>query len=410
MHTTRNYVIKRILAQFQFISETINLLLTNKMENISSLLERYFSGQNKGVILFFDVDEIASLINYFLEKEDSTNLNKIIELGYELHPDDINFKIALCKTLIVTEDFNSALKLIDEDDIKGNKDIDLIRIECLCELYRLNEALDLVNDLGNKGSSYFEEATEHMACVLNDIEKYQKEASCFIQDYLSIFPDNFVLKSELCLNHELSGNTKEALELCNNLIDEDPYSAEIWYMQGRLFSLCADFEKAIDSLDFAISCAKDNKELEYEIKFTKALFLYKNENYEKAISCYNELVSHEEFEASQVDPYLADCYISIDDYEKAYKILKEIIGNEDLDDEVSVLGNFIYCCIETDRKDEAIEILGEALKRFPHSILDYISTLNMIKSQHSEILTGKEKIIYPSELARNYINSSFHNN
>ena len=263
------------------------------MENISSLLERFFSAHNKGVNSFFDVDEIASLINYFLEKEDNTNLNNIIELGYELHPDDINFKIALCKTLIITEDYNSALKLIEEDDIKGNKDIDFIRIECYCELERINEAARLIDKIAIKDHQYLEEAIEHMACVLNDIEKYQREANQFIQEALVMYPDNFVLKSELCLNYELSGNTKDALDLCNKLIDEDPYSSEIWFMQGRLFSLCADFEKAIDSLDFAISCAKDNKELEYEIKFTKALFLYKNENYEKAIDCYNELVSHE---------------------------------------------------------------------------------------------------------------------
>ena len=380
------------------------------MEKISSLLERFFSAQNKGVISFFDVEEIASLINYFLEKEDNTNLNNIIELGYELHPDDINFKIALCKTLIVTEDYNSALKLIEEDDISGNKDIDFIRIECYCELERINEAARLIDKIAIKNHHYLEEAIEHMACILNDIEKYQREALTFIQEALIMYPDNFILKSELCLNHELSGNTKEALDLCEKLIDEDPYAAEIWYMQGRLYSLCADFEKAIDSLDFAISCASDNKELEYEIKFTKALFLYKNDNFEKAITCFNELVLHEEFDDSQVDPFLADCYIYNDDYEKAYKILKNIIGNEDLDDEVSVLGNFIYCCIETDRKDEAIEVLADALKRYPHSILDHLSTLNLIKSQETEILSENEKIIYPKELVRNYINSSLHNN
>ena len=380
------------------------------MENISSLLERFFSSQNNGIISFFDVDEIASLINYFLEKDDSVNLNNIIELGYELHPDDLNFKIALCKTLIIMEDYNSALKLIEEDNIKENKEIDLIRLECFCELERYNDANGLIDELTIKDSPYLEEAIEHMACVLNDIEKYQEKAYTFITHVLAMFPDNFVLKSELCLNHELSGKTKEALDLCSELIDEDPYSAEIWFMQGRLYSTCADFEKAIDSLDFALSCSNDNKELEYEIKLTKAFFLYKNENYENAINCYKELSTYDEFDSLQVNPNLADCYICVDDYENAYKILKQIIGNEDLDDEVSIYGNYIYCCIETDRKDEAIEVLGDTLKRFPHSILDYISTLNMMKNQQTEEFSRKEKIIFPSELARNYINCSFHNN
>ena len=380
------------------------------MENTSSLLERFLSAQKNGSISYFDVDEIASLINYFLEKDDTENLNNIIELGYKLHPDDINFKIALCKTLTVMEDFSSAIKLIEEDDIKGSKEIDFIRIECYCELERYDEATGLIDNLTVKNSSYLEEAIEHMACVLNDIEKYQEKAYGFIQHALTMFPDSFGLKSELCLNYELRGNTKDAIELCRKLIDEDPYSVEVWYMLGRLYSLCADFVKAVDSLDFAITCADNNSELEYEIKLTKAFCLYKNESYDKAINCFNELRSYDEFISSQVDPFLAECYMSIDEYENAYKILKQLIGQEDLDDEVSVYGNFIFCCIETDRKDEAIEVLGETLKRFPRSVLEYISTLNIMKNQQSDIYYGKENIIFPGELARDYISNSIHNN
>ena len=380
------------------------------MEDISSLLERFLSAQKNGITTYFDVDEIASLINYFLEKDDADNLKAMIELGYELHPDDINFQIALCETLVTMEDFDSALRLIEENDIEGGKDIDLIRLECFCELDRYDEALLLIDNLAVNNCPYLEDAVTHMACVLNDLEKYHENSFGFIQRALTMFPDNFMLKTELCFNYEIHGNTKEALDLCRDLIDEDPYSAELWFMQGRLFSICADFAKAVDSFDFAIACVKNNTELEYEIKLTKAFCLYKNENYDKAICCYNELISYEEFENSLVAPHLAECYININEYEKAYNILKYLIGDEELEDEVSVYGNFIYSCIETDRRSEAIEVLGDALKLFPQSILEYISSLNIMKNQIPEKFTGKENIIYPSELARIYISSSIHNN
>ena len=380
------------------------------MENISSLLERFLSAQKNGSIAYFDVDEIALLINYFLEKDDADNSKSMIELGYELHPDDINFKIALCQTLVAMEDFDSAIRLIEEDNIVDGIDIDLIRLECYCELDRYDEAIKLIDDLTAKNCSYLEDAITHTACILNDSEKYQENAYSFIQHALTMFPDSFLLKSELCFNYELRGNTKEALELCRTLIDEDPYSAEIWYMQGRLYSLFAEYEKAVDSFDFAITCAEEKSELEYEIKLTKAFCLYKNGSYDTAICCYKELSSYDEFDNINVTPYLAECYISMNEYDKAYDVLKYLIGNEDIEDEVSVYGNFIYSCIETNRKNEAIEVLGEALKRFPHSILEYISTLNITKNQLPEIITGKDNIIYPSELARKYISSSLHNN
>ena len=373
-------------------------------------MERFLSSQKNGLTPYFDVDEIVLLINYFLEKDDATNLNAMIELGYEIHPDDINFKTALCQTLVSMEDFDSAIKLIEENEIEGDKDTDLIRLECYCELDRYDEAIRLIDDLTAKNCSYLEDAITHMSCVLNDIDKYQENAYSFIQHALTMYPDSFMLKSELCFNYELRGNTKEAMDLCKELIDEDPYSAEMWYMQGRLYSICADFEKAVDSFDFAITCISDNSEMEYEIKLTKAFCLYKNESYDMAICCYKELTAYDEYDDSIVAPCLAECYININEYENAYNMLKYLVGNKELEDEVSVYGNFIYSCIETDRKNEAIEVLGDALKRFPHSILEYISTLNIIKNQFPDMLTGKENIIYPGELARTYISSSIHNN
>lgn len=380
------------------------------MDQISFLLERFLSAQKDGLTSYFDVDEIVSLINHFLENDDIDQLKIAIELGYELHPDDIQFKVALCRTLAAMGEYKSALQLIDEINIHDDKEIDLTRIECYCELNRYDEASKLIDDLIAKNVSYLEDAIVHMACILNDIDAYQNNAYHFIQEAQIRFPDNFTLKSELCYNFELRGNTKEALLLCKELIDEEPFAAEVWYMQGRLFSVCADFEKAVESFDFAITCMDQNPELEYEVMLMKAYCLYKNMNYDKAIACYQELMSHIEYVRTQIDPYLAECYIHINEYEKAYQVLKEIMHDKGLDDEVSVYGNFIYCCIETDRKKEAVEVFGEALKRFPHSILEYISTLNIIKNQQPDIYTGKENLIFPGELARKYLSNHYHNN
>lgn len=380
------------------------------MDNISLLLERFLLTQKDGLPTYFDVDEIVALINYFLDIDDTANLKSAIELGYQLHPDDLHFKIALCRTLISMDDFQSALKLIEEIDSKDNKDIDLMRIECYCESDRYDEAIGLIDDLTAKHSPYLEDAMVQMACVLNDVEAYLEKAYDFIQQALVLFPDNFTLKSELCFNFELCGKTKEAMELCKELIDEDPYSSEIWYMQGRLFSICADFEKAVDSLNFALTCVDDNHELEFEIKLMKAFCLYKNESYDMAIECYRELIPYDEFAASQIYPNLAECYMCINKYEEAYQLLKQLIDRKGLDDEVSVYGDFIYCCIETDRKKEAIDVLGDALKLFPNSILEYIATLNIIKNQQADLYAGKENIIYPAELARRYLSNNIHNN
>ena len=381
------------------------------MDNFSFLLKRFLSAEKNDLISFFDVDEIISLINFFLEKDDIVNLKAAIELGNELHPDDINIKIALCQALVSIEDYYTAIKIIEDNNIKGNKDIDLMRLECYCELDRYEEAVLLIDDLTEKNSDYLEDAIIHMASTLNDLEAFQEKAYGFIKNKLALYPDNFYLRTELCFNLEVRGQTKEALDLCRKLIAKNPYSAEVWYMQGRLYSICADFEKAIDAFDFALTCIEDNNEMEYEIKIIKAFCLQKNGSYDKAIDCYKELISYEEFENSYIDPYLAECYMDIKEYGKAYDLLIKAINSDIIDDDkVSVYGNLIYCCIETERRDEAINILGDALKLFPHSIIEYISSLNITNNRPTNKLSGKESVVYPSELVRNYYNSNIHYN
>jgi tetratricopeptide (TPR) repeat protein len=381
------------------------------MENISSLLSRFFESQESNTDTYFDVDEIVSLIDHFLDKDDMLNLKTMIELGYKLHPDDVGFKISLCKTLVFIEDFGSAIRLIGDIEIKNNKDIDLMRLECYCELDRYDEAFLLINELTVEDSDYLEDAVIRTACVMNDMEKHQQYVYDFIMYALAMFPDNLTLKSELCFNLELQGKTKEALTLCRELIHEDPYATEIWYMQGRIYSLCADFEKAVDSLDFALTCIHKDEDLEYEIKLMKAYCLYKNESYQEAISTYNELMSYDEFVSSEVEPFLAECYMSLKEYEKAYDILQRIIEYNDLEDEMSVYGNFIYCCIETERHKEVIDILSEALRRFPtSSVLEYLSALNLTSKQLSPPYIGKETVLRTGDLARKYLESNLHNN
>jgi pentatricopeptide repeat protein len=384
------------------------------MGYLSSLLKRFLESQKTNTPQYFDVDEIVSLIHYFLDVDDLVNLNSVVELGYRLHPDDISFKTALCQTLIAIEDYNSALKLLDNIGNIRSKSLHLMRIECYCELDRYDDAISLIDKLTAKKSPYLEDVMVQAISIMNDRDNRRPETYALIKRALRILPDSLPLKTELCFNLELQGKTKEALALCHELIDEDPYATDLWYMQGRLYSLCADFERAIEALDYALTCITAFKDfdMEYEIKLMKAYCLYKNESYDKAIAVYEDLAMYEEFTGAEVDPFLAECYMSLEQYEDAYRILRRIAGHEDLEDEVAVYGNLIYCCIETGRREEAIDILSEMLKNYPGGILEYLSALSTAKDD--EPADGDDAFADENntagDLARTYLNSNLHNN
>jgi len=135
----------------------------------------------------------------------------------------------------------------------------------------------------------------------------------------------------------------------------------------------------------------------------------KNGSYFQAISCLIELMSYDEYSKAQVDPRLAECYIRIGDYETAFDLLNGLIGEKEIEDEIAFYGNLIFCCLHTDRQIIAIDILAEALKKYPH-ILEYITTLNILRSFKTETELTDDKIINAGELVRKLFTDNTHFN
>ena len=56
-----------------------------------------------------------------------------------------------------------------------------------------------------------------------------------------------------------------------------------------------------------------------------------NESYEKAIEEYQEIEGDEEV-MRRISPLMAECYMKLEQYEKAYQLLSTIINDPDMED------------------------------------------------------------------------------
>jgi len=184
-------------------------------------------------------------------------------------------------------------------------------------------------------------------------------------------------------------------------------------MFGRLHSICLNLDKAIEAFDFAIAAEEKDKEILYEIKQLRAFCLMKNSNYEKAILAYEELLTLEESNIADILPFMAKCYMELADYEHAYTLLEAIVDNEDVFDEVGVTGDLIICCLETERREEALELLCEAMKKYPQAILGYMGPADYFRAgmqpDENEMQAAAEMIM-PEELRREFVSTTLHYN
>ncbi len=351
-----------------------------KKEDASKLLERYLTARKEGKEPYFDADEIDFLLDSFEEDEDFTHYEGVLKLGLRLHPMSNDLKVRKSKFLLYNEEYQKALNVVESIAESNNQDLDMIRLECYCTLNQYSKAIEFSDGLINDKCDYLEEIFEFVAPILSDLDM-KAEALDFIDRGLLLFPNNPILKDELCYIHELNGNFDEAIRICNELIDKDPYSYEYWFTLGRLYSLTNDFDKAIESFDFALTC--DDSDM--ELMTLKAYCLFMNENYKKAIEVYTEIASDEE-SAERIKPLMAECYIKLENFEEAYLLLKDIIQKKGDSLEASTYINFIRCCVETDREREASQTLIKAADLFP----DNVRVLSLLALTYLE--NGKEDL------------------
>ncbi|MDR1937257.1 MAG: tetratricopeptide repeat protein [Tannerellaceae bacterium] len=351
-----------------------------KQDDISTLLQRYLTACKKGTEPYFDADEIDAILDSFEEKEDFTHYEALLALGLRLHPDNPDLKIRQCKFHVYNEDYRQALDLLDSIAEANSEETGMIRLECYCALGQYPKAIEYMEELMEANCDYVENLFEFLTPVLSDLEM-MTEARDFVERGLSLFPDNLVLKDELCYILELEGDFEQAIRLCNELIDKEPYSYEYWFSLGRLYSQTNDFDNAIEAFDFALTCDDSDDEL----KVLKAYCLFMNENYEKAIEVYSEIAT-DEVSVDSVKSLMAECYIKLDDFEHAYHLFKEIISRQTDAVDASVYISFIRCCVETDRENEASQTLVKAADIFP----DNVRILSLLALNYLE--HGKEDL------------------
>lgn len=354
-----------------------------KKDDISRLLQRYLSAKEEGKEPYFDADQIDEMLDSFEDSNDYTYFDEVLALGLKLHPGNSALQIKKARQLADEGEHEEALDLLEGIIEIGNTELDMLMIECYLALDEFLEANDYLQDLIEEGRDYVEEIFEYITPLLNDWEM-TPEAHDFADWGLSLFPDNLILKNELCICLEKEGEVKEAIKLCNSLVDSNPFSFDYWFMLGRLHALDQDFEKAIEAFDFALTC--DDSSI--DVKLLRAYCLYMNESYEKAAEAYLDIEKEYGDEGdtkTYISPLLAECYMKLDQYEKAYQLFSPFKNDPEITKESLFYANYIRCCDETGRYEEAEKLLLAAKRLFPDDL--NILTLSLYHS----IYHGKKK-------------------
>lgn len=129
---------------------------------------------------------------------------------------------------------------------------------------------------------------------------------------------------------EEGGLIDALIPMIQRIIDQDPYSAEAWYVLGSGYMAKGDHEQALKALDFAITI-NDNFA---DAWITLLECNYELGKYDGFIEQYNELQKRFPKKTfSEIEGLLAWSYYEIGDIKTCRSIYKEILKNQPLDAE-----------------------------------------------------------------------------
>ncbi|MBO7489964.1 MAG: tetratricopeptide repeat protein [Bacteroidales bacterium] len=342
----------------------------NYQEDVKQLVLNFEAMQRRGDSRYFDVDQLETIIDFYLETSDEDMLEKSVRYGEKLFPTSNEIRLRRVHLLCFKEKFREAYNLLKQLEKVEPDDTDV--------LYALGVVYSALEQ-PRKAIQYYHKAAAdgyELGTIYSNIaDEYVKmdqreEARNYYRKALKIKPEDERSLYELANCYEDDGMSDKWINFYTRFVNEHPYSSVGWFCLGEGYTYEHLYEKAVDAYQYAIAI---NADYYYAYMQLSACYQALGDN-NNAVATLHDAVAHTQDKAFvyfrigeifrfQDNPVTANAY-----YQKA---LKE-------DPYYSEAWHTMSICYSSMREHSAaIEAAKKALKIDPESP-KYLTTLAMI--------------------------------
>lgn len=284
--------------------------------NISELIRKYeeMLGQDKSI--YFDTDEIDAIAFSYELKDDFNEALNAVNYGLTLHPENSTLLLCKAKYLLFLDYTEEARKIMSNIPPINSDEATLIRIELLFAEGSTEKAFAMIKE---------QMAKSKIDCgfcmnVINILWGYATFAEIieFTNNALMKLPENIELLTELGTIYQDNQEYEKALEVFHRILDIDPYQTAIWLEQAKAFAMQREYDKAIESCDFALAIEENIPEL---LSF-KGYCQYDANDYLAALATFKEyeLLCEEKSIAYEL---IAECYSKLEMTQQSIEYLQK---------------------------------------------------------------------------------------
>ena len=297
--------------KFDYSSEEEMLQAVQKFERMKKNNERFF----------FDVIEFESIIDYYIESNNSGKAFEAAALATEQHPNSTSIQLRKARVLLDKGRAVEALSLLRKLEIieAGNYELYVSKGTAYGILGDIQGALKMFDKALALDSEETENILFSITSVLQNLNYYQQMIPYMLM-LVELEPDFKAHLYDLAFAYEKADDFENSIKYYLEYLEEDPFSDSAWYNIGIIYNKLDMFEKAMEAYDFALAINYQNT----FALFNKANLLNHIERYAEAIEVYHEYIENED-DSFEAMTYLAECYEKTGDFVMARKYYQEAI-------------------------------------------------------------------------------------
>ena len=262
-------------------------------EEVKRLVLDFEAMQRRGDDRYYDVDQLETIIDFYLETADGDGLEKSVRYGERLFPTSNEIRLRRVHLLCFKERYREAYALL-----KKLEQMEPDNTDVLYALGVVHSALDHPR----KAIQYYHQAAadgHELGSIYGNIaDEYVRmdqlaEARRYYRRALRQNPDDERSLYELANCYEDDGLSDKWIQYFSNFVSEHPYSRVAWYCLGEGYVYQRLYEKAVDAYQYAL--AIDNGFLYAYLQLSTCHF--EMGNYQQAVNALHDALPHTEDKA-----------------------------------------------------------------------------------------------------------------
>jgi tetratricopeptide (TPR) repeat protein len=290
-------------------------------EEVKHAVQKFERMKKNNENYFFDVIEFETIIDYYIESNNSIKAFEAATLASEQHPNSVSLQLRKARVLLDKGRAVEALRLLKklESIEPGNHEIYIAKGTAYGMLGDIQGAKKMFDFSLTLDTEDIENILFAITSVLQNLNYYEHLIP-YMEKLIDLEPEFKAHLYDLAYAYEKIEDYENSIKYYLQYLDEEPFSDSAWYNLGIIYNKLESYEKAMEAYDYALAINSQNT---FAI-FNKGNILSNLERYSDAIPIYHEYLENEpdSFEAMT---YLAECYEKIGEVTMARKYYQEAI-------------------------------------------------------------------------------------